>query len=452
LISMKNHLTPIKQIIREEIKDEGAYQTWIHPLKLSSFENQTLELVVPNKFFGDWIRDHYWETIRSCASRFLRVEDLKIKLTVRQEDETGMEEEETPHHQPSPSLSGSSGRPPLFNPSYTFDTFVVGDSNQFAQAASMAVASSPGNAYNPLFIYGGVGLGKTHLLNAIGNHVLATGEISSPSNISFTSGEEFTNEVINAIRYDRMEQFRQKFRNVDILMIDDIQFIAGKERTQAEFFHTFNALYVAKKQIVVTSDRFPRDIKNLEERLRSRFEWGLIADIQPPDTETKVAILKKKSEKENIYLPDDVAMFLASKGSSNIRTLEGMLTRLGAFSSITGKPITIPFAKEILKGILDDMDKPVLVEDIQKVVCDYFGIRISDIKSKRRSKSLVVPRQIAMYLSKNLCKISLSDIGEKFGGKDHSTVIHAIKKVETQLKNDRQLIQTIEEIKSKIYL
>lgn len=447
---MEDHLTPIKQIIREEIKDEGAFQTWINPLKLTNFSNETLELVVPNKFFGEWIHDHYRETIRSCASRFLRVDELKIKITVGQEGEEPSENGSNKKiSEPSKSRTSI---PPLFNPSYTFDTFVVGDSNQFAQAASMAVASSPGTAYNPLFIYGGVGLGKTHLLNAIGNYALTNTHVPSPINVCFTTGENFTNEVINAIRYDRMEQFYNKFRNVDILLIDDIQFIAGKERTQAEFFHTFNALYVAKKQIVVTSDKFPKDIKELEERLRSRFEWGLIADIQPPDIETKIAILKKKSESENIHLPDDVAMFLASKASSNIRDLEGMLNRLGAFASFTGKPITISFAKEVLKGILKDMDKPVLVEDIQKVVCDYFGIRISDIKSKRRSKSLVVPRQIAMYLSKNLCKISLSDIGEKFGGKDHSTVIHAIKKIESQLEQDHQLTQTIEEIKSKIYV
>lgn len=444
---MDDKLTPIKQIIREEIKDEGSYRTWIEPLRFVNFSDNTLELIVPNKFFREWILDHYESTISSCASRFLQAKKLRINITVGglpgvktdTDEKKNLAESKTPDHTP------------LFNPSYTFETFVVGDSNQFAQAASLAVASSPGKTYNPLFIYGGVGLGKTHLLNAIGNHAIENGYVSSVRNISFTSGEEFTNKVINAIRYDRMEEFRQRFRNVDILMIDDIQFIAGKERTQAEFFHTFNALYVAKKQIVVTSDRFPRDIKNLEERLRSRFEWGLIADIQPPDIETKVAILKKKSENENIDLPNDVALFLASKVSSNIRTLEGMLTRLGAFASITGKPVTIPFAKEILKGILKDMDKPVLVEDIQKIVCDHFGIRISDIKSKKRSKSLVVPRQIAMYLSRNLCKISLSDIGEKFGGKDHSTVIHAINKVESQIEKDPHLSQTLEEIKLKLY-
>ncbi len=446
---MDENLTPIKQIIKEEIGDESSYQTWIEPLILKDFSDNTLILAVPNKFFGEWINDHYKATIQSCAARFLRSKDLALKIIV--ESAASSTATDSPSSPRAEKVSQESLTSPLFNPAYTFDTFVVGDSNQFAQAACLAVATSPGQTYNPLFIYGGVGLGKTHLLNAIGNYAIEKGSVSSPRNISFISGEIFTNEVINAIRYDRMEEFRKKFRYVDILMIDDIQFIAGKERTQAEFFHTFNALYVAKKQIVVTSDKFPRDIENLEERLRSRFEWGLIADIQPPDIETKVAILKKKSERENIHLPDEVAMFLATKATSNIRTLEGMLTRLGAFSSIMGKPITIPFAKEILKGILKDTDKHVTVDDIQKVVCEHFGIRVSDIKSRRRSKALVIPRQIAMYLSRKHCKVSLADIGEKFGGKDHSTVIHAINKIEKQIEKDHKLMQTLEEIKSKIY-
>ncbi len=444
---MADSLTPIKQIIRENLGDEGAYKTWIEPLSFKGYSNDTLELAVPNKFFKEWIIEHYEGTIKSCASMFLRNKDLKLKIIV--DDTTSDNIPTSPsetEYIPTPVKKSSP-----FNPAYTFDTFVVGDSNQFAKAASLAVANAPGRAYNPLFIYGGVGLGKTHLLNAIGNYIIEKNHTIGIRNISFTTGEDFTNEVINAIRYNRTEEFRQKFRSVDILMIDDIQFIAGKERTEAEFFHTFNALHVAKKQIVVTSDRFPKDIKDLEERLRSRFEWGLIADIQPPDIETKVAILKKKSEIKHIHLPDEVAMFLASKASSNIRDLEGMLNRLGAFSSFTGEPITVPFAKKVLRDIIKEMDKPVLIEDIQKVVCEHFGIRLSDLKSKRRSKSLVIPRQIAMYLSRSLCKISLSDIGERFGGKDHSTVIHAINKIEQQLQSDHHLMQTIEEIKSKIH-
>ena len=443
---MEEGLTPIKQIIREEIHDEGAYKTWIEPIAFREFTGNTVHLSVPNRFFKDWILEHYKDTIQICASRFLRSEDLGIRIFI---DEKSDSFKKSPSVR-LPDQSTTTGVNP-FNTAYTFETFVVGKNNQFAQAACQAVADSPGKTYNPLFIYGGVGLGKTHLLNAIGNEALTQKTVLSPANISFTSGEEFTNEVINAIRFDRMDKFRDKFRNVDILMIDDIQFIAGKEATQAEFFHTFNALYVSKKQIVVTCDRFPKDIKNIEERLRSRFEWGLIADIQPPDIETKVAILKKKSEKENIQLTNEVAIFVASKTGSNIRSLEGLLTRLIAFSSLTGKPITIPFAREILKGIIDDTDKTINVEDIQKVVCNHYGIRVSDIKSKRRSKAFVMPRQIAMYLSRSLCNISLSDIGEKFGGKDHSTVIHAINKVESLLKKDPYLIETLEEIKGKIY-
>jgi len=443
---MEEGLTPIKQIIREEIHDDGAYKTWIEPIAFREFTGNTVHLSVPNRFFKDWILEHYKDTIQVCASRFLRSEDLSIRIFI---DEKSNSFKKSPSVR-LPDQSITTGANP-FNTTYTFETFVVGKTNQFAQAACQAVATSPGKTYNPLFIYGGVGLGKTHLLNAIGNEALAQKKILSPANISFTSGEEFTNEVINAIRFGRMDKFRNKFRNADILMIDDIQFIAGKEATQAEFFHTFNALYVSKKQIVVTCDRFPKDIKNIEERLRSRFEWGLIADIQPPDIETKVAILKKKSEKENIHLTNDVAIFVASKAGSNIRSLEGLLTRLIAFSSLAGKPITIPFAREILKGIINDTEKTTNVEDIQKVVCNHYGIRVSDIKSKRRSKAFVMPRQVAMYLSRNLCNISLSDIGEKFGGKDHSTVIHAINKIKSLLEQDPYLIETLEEIKGKIY-
>jgi len=443
---MEEGLTPIKQIIREEIHDDGAYKTWIEPIAFREFTGNTVHLSVPNRFFKDWILEHYKDTIQVCASRFLRSEDLSIRIFI---DEKSNSFKKSPSVR-LPDQSITTGANP-FNTTYTFETFVVGKTNQFAQAACQAVATSPGKTYNPLFIYGGVGLGKTHLLNAIGNEALAQKKILSPANISFTSGEEFTNEVINAIRFGRMDKFRNKFRNADILMIDDIQFIAGKEATQAEFFHTFNALYVSKKQIVVTCDRFPKDIKNIEERLRSRFEWGPIADIQPPDIETKVAILKKKSEKENIHLTNDVAIFVASKAGSNIRSLEGLLTRLIAFSSLAGKPITIPFAREILKGIINDTEKTTNVEDIQKVVCNHYGIRVSDIKSKRRSKAFVMPRQVAMYLSRNLCNISLSDIGEKFGGKDHSTVIHAINKIKSLLEQDPYLIETLEEIKGKIY-
>jgi chromosomal replication initiator protein len=313
------------------------------------------------------------------------------------------------------------------NPRYTFDTFVVGSSNQFAHAAALAVAESPSKAYNPLYIYGGVGLGKTHLMHAIGHAIRAR---NKHLRLTYVSSERFMNELINAIRYDKTLAFREKYRNVDVLLIDDIQFLAGKERTQEEFFHTFNALYDAQKQIVITSDCPPREIPTLEERLHSRFEWGLIADIQPPDLETKVAILKKKAEQERISLPDNVALFIASKIKSNIRELEGALIRLIAYSSLTGRPISLALAQETLRGLIDEEEeKTVTIELIQKTVADYFGLRVSDLKSKNNSRSVAEPRQIAMYLCKRLTTASLPEIGREFGGKHHTTVLHSINKI-----------------------
>jgi len=304
---------------------------------------------------------------------------------------------------------------------------VVGASNQFANAACLAVANLPAKNYNPLFIYGGVGLGKTHLLHAIGNHILKHRILPDMRKICYISSEEFTNELINSLRYEKMEEFRNKFRRMDILLIDDIQFISGKERTQAEFFHTFNSLYEARKQIVVTSDKFPKDIPNFEERLRSRFEWGLIADIQPPDIETKVAILRKKAEIETIPLPNDVAFFLAQQIDSNIRMLEGCLIRIGAFASLTKIPIDVHLAKEVLKNM-----------------------KISDLKVRRKYKGYVIPRQIAMYLSRKLTNASLLEIGEKFGGKDHSTVLHSIKKVEEKMTKEPPFREMIENLQGRI--
>jgi chromosomal replication initiator protein len=344
----------------------------------------------------------------------------------------------------SPSLQ------PIFNPKYTFDHFVVGASNQFANAACLAVANLPAKNYNPLFIYGGVGLGKTHLLHAIGNHILKHHVLPDMRKICYISSEEFTNELINSLRYEKMDEFRNKFRRMDILLIDDIQFISGKERTQAEFFHTFNSLYEARKQIVVTSDKFPKDIPNFEERLRSRFEWGLIADIQPPDIETKVAILRKKAEIENIPLPNDVAFFLAQQIDSNVRMLEGSLIRLGAFASLTKTPIDMHLAKEVLKNIIKPKEELISIDLVQKVVSSYFNMKISDLKVRRKYKGYVVPRQIAMYLSRKLTNASLLEIGEKFGGKDHSTVLHSIKKVEEKMVKEPPFREMIENLQGRI--
>jgi chromosomal replication initiator protein len=330
------------------------------------------------------------------------------------------------------------------NSKYTFDLFVSGTGNQFAYAAAMAVATNPANTYNPLFIYGGVGLGKSHLLNAIGHTIRNT---SPDLNVCYCSAEKFMYEMVNALRQKRMEQFRSRFRNLDVLLVDDIQFISGKVGTQEEFFHTFNALYDMQKQIVITSDKFPREISDLEERLRSRFEWGLIADIQPPDLETKIAILKKKCEITKIKLPEDVIYFLASSDTRNIRELEGMLIRLGAYSSLQSIPITLEMAKENLKDILGDRRKDITIELIQKVVAEQCGIKLADMKSNKRLKNLVQARQIAIWLCRDMTKASFPDIGTKFGGKDHSTVIYAAKKIDQALKDDPKLAKIVDEIK-----
>jgi len=332
-------------------------------------------------------------------------------------------------------------------PRYTFENFVIGASNQFAHAASMAVANQPGDHYNPLFIYGGVGLGKTHLINAIGHKAVSK---FPGSKVFYLSSESFMNELISSLRRDRMDEFKMKFRNVDVLILDDVQFIAGKERTQEEFFHTFNSLYEARKQIVITSDKFPKEIPGLEDRLRNRFEWGLIADIQPPDMETRVAILQKKAEVEKVILPHDVAIFLASNIDSNVRELEGALTRLGAFASLTHSNITVDLAKEVLKNTLKGSQREITIEGIQKTICDYFNIKIGDLKAKRRTKNIAVPRQVAMYLCRKYTETSFPVIGDKFGGRDHSTVIHASKTIEKKIKEDPYMLTTIEKLERNL--
>jgi chromosomal replication initiator protein len=338
----------------------------------------------------------------------------------------------------------------MFNPRYSFENFVIGAGNQFAHAASQAAADTPGRRYNPLFIYGGVGLGKTHLLNAVGHRIIKNRTVSDPTKVCYISSEEFTNELVNSIRFERMDGFRKKFRNTEVLLIDDIQFISGKERTQIEFFHTFNSLYENKKQIVLTSDKLPREIPDFEERLKSRFEWGLIADIQAPDVETKVAILKKKSDLENIYIPNDVAFFLASNINSNVRILEGCLIRLGAFSSLTKQEINLEMAKEVLKNFIRDKEATVTIDSIQRQVSSYFDLKPKDLRSKRRLKQFVVPRQIGMYLSRKLTPSSLIEIGGKFGGKDHSTVIHAINKIEEKVSSDTYTKNVVADLIKKI--
>lgn len=427
------------------------FSTWIKPLKFVKIEQDVVYLEVPNRFVLDWVKDNYSKLIKKILSELSAVTyrlqfsiDGKANNNLPKRDnsvetttEKVIKKETNKLHPAEINL----------NSKYTFEEFVSGSSNQFAYAAAMAVANNPATTYNPLFIYGGVGLGKTHLVNAIGNEILKK---SPQMRICYYTSEKFMNELINSLRYNRMDEFRNKFRSMDVILIDDIQFIAGKERTQEEFFHTFNALYESHKQIIVTSDKFPKEIPGLEERLRSRFEWGLIADIQPPDVETKLAILKMKADQNSIKLPEDVALFLANSICNNVRELEGYLIRIGAYASLTAIPVSLNMAKDVLKDILIERNKELSVEEILKKVSSHFNIKISDIKSPKRLKAVVLPRQIAMYLSRQLTSSSYPEIGDRFGGKDHSTIIHAIRKIEKLREEDFQLSSTIENLKKEL--
>jgi len=423
-------------------------ETWFQPSRLGSVKGSVARVVVPNKFFGEWLERNY----RDVIAEALRTNDamgegeVKVVFIVEEKEQSGVHP--TPAGPPMGEQSsiGTRGRSQIPNSKYTFSKFVVGASNQFAHAASRAVAEAPARAYNPFFLYGGVGLGKTHLLSSIGNYVMEKGDLR----IAYVTTEQFTNEVINSIRYDKMIELRRRYRHVDMLLIDDIQFLAGKERTQEEFFHTFNALYEAGKQIVLSSDRFPKEMPSMEERLRSRFEWGLIADLQQPDIETRIAILRKKSEDEGIIIEDDVVQLLAANLKSNIRELEGALIRLGAYSSLIGQNITVDMAKIVLRDLLGTKKRVITIEDVQEAVATRFHIKIHDLKSKRRTKMLVYPRQIAMYLSRELTNASYPEIGRDFGGKDHTTIIHAWKQVEKGLEKDDTLQTTVESLKDEI--
>jgi chromosomal replication initiator protein len=430
----------------EKVLSEGDFGTWIKPVLYSHHDNSSVFLSVPNSFIKEWLEDHYLKVLTGALS-VTSGHTVNLNFIVRDDDEPPQIQTEEfitkGQQEQSATKSFEAVFTPL-NPKYTFDLFVSGTGNQFAHAAAMAVANNPADTYNPLFIYGGVGLGKSHLLNSIGHIIRAN---SPDTNVCYCSAEKFMYEMVNHLRLKKMDLFRSRFRNVDVLLIDDIQFISGKTGTQEEFFYTFNALHDAHKQIVITSDKFPREISDLEERLRSRFEWGLIADIQPPDIETKIAILKKKSEITNVRLPEDVYYFLASSDTRNIRELEGMLIRLGAFSSLQNIPITLSMAKESLKDILGDRRKEITVELIQKTVADYFDLKLSDIKSERRLKNLVNARQIAIWLCRDMTKSSYPDIGLKFGGKDHSTIIHSFKKIDKTLVIDSKLSKIIDEIR-----
>lgn len=472
-----------------------SFDTWFRPLSLSGTEDSTLYLQVPNETFRNWIANNYLEIIEESLEE-LSLAHYKVSLVIENEDDpvsawhsaggnghygshsyddnapdeargpaaapnsvartngnghgaavrrVEVVERAAPQQQTLDYGSNDSSFTPMarimeiepvelpLNSKYSFETFVVGSCNQFAHAASQAVSESPAKTYNPLYLYGGVGLGKTHLMHAIGHSIKSR---NKHTRLTYISSEKFMNELINAIRYDKTLSFREKYRSIDVLLMDDIQFLAGKERTQEEFFHTFNALYDAQKQIVISSDCPPREIPTLEERLHSRFEWGLIADIQPPDLETKVAILKRKAEIEKIDLPDNVALFIASKIKSNIRELEGSLVRLVAYASLKGRELDVDLAQEVLRNIIDEDEKTISIDGIQKTVAEHYGLRVADLKSKNNSRSVAVPRQVAMYLCKHLTKSSLPEIGREFGGKHHTTVIHSVNKIADLYERD----------------
>ena len=440
-------------IIKGEIS-EISFNTWIKSCTPISISDNILKLSVPNEFTKGILDTRYKDlliqALKIVTSRKFKIEFyLESDLEEEKENEEKQKEEKKENtNDVDGSIVVSDEMSATLNPKYPFQSFVIGNSNRFAHAASLAVAESPAKAYNPLFIYGGVGLGKTHLMHAIGHYIL---QENPKAKVVYVSSEKFTNELINAIKDDKNEEFRNKYRKVDVLLIDDIQFIAGKERTQEEFFHTFNALHEENKQIILSSDRPPKEIPTLEDRLRSRFEWGLIADIQPPDFETRMAILKKKADVEGLSVPNEVMVYIATKIKSNIRELEGALIRIIAYSSLTNRDVSVDLASEALKDIISNKESaPVTVKTIQESVANYYNLRIEDLKSQRRTRNIAYPRQIAMYLSRKLTDMSLPKIGEEFGGRDHTTVIHAYEKISENLKTDEGLQSMINDITKKL--
>jgi chromosomal replication initiator protein len=433
--------------IVESQLNKPSFETWLKPTKPVSMQNNLLLIEAPNEFAKNWLDTRYTELIKTALQFILKNEKVEIKFILSDEisyEKNKVEKKAARRDYLGEDFTLSS----LLNPKYVFDTFVIGNGNRFAHAACLAVAEAPAKAYNPLFIYGGVGLGKTHLMHAIGHYIL---EQNPKIKVVYVYSEKFTNELINSIKDDKTVEFRNKYRNIDVLLVDDIQFLTNKERTQEEFFHTFNALHEANRQIIISSDRPPKEIPTLEDRLRSRFEWGLIADIQPPDFETRIAILKKKAETENLDVPDDVFTYIASKIDTNIRELEGALIRVIAYSSLTNNEINIDLATEALKDILPTLKPKQITSDlIIDVVSDYFNLKPSDFKAKKRTRTVAFPRQIAMYLCRELTDASLPKIGEEFGGRDHTTVIHAYDKISKEMEEDVSLKNIIKELTDRI--
>ena len=448
-MSEKEIWDKVLEIAQERISNT-SYQTFIKDTQLYSLKNDEAIILVSLPFNASWLNQRYSEIMQAIIYDVIGYE---VKPHFISEDElasynnVNTQEVQEPQVQHS-SIDDKTWGKEQFNMHNTFDTFVIGPGNRFPHAASLAVAEAPAEAYNPLFIYGGVGLGKTHLMHAIGHHVLSN---KPNAKVIYTSSEKFTNEFIKSIRDNETEAFREKYRKIDVLLIDDIQFIQNKEQTQEEFFHTFNELHQNNKQIVISSDRPPKEIAKLEDRLRSRFEWGLIVDITPPDYETRMAILQKKIEEENLDIPPEALNYIANQIQSNIRELEGALTRLLAYSKLQGKPITTELTAEALKDIIQSpKSKKITIQDIQKVVGQYYSVRMEDFSAKKRTKSIAYPRQIAMYLSRELTDFSLPKIGEEFGGRDHTTVIHAHEKIANDIKSDPTFKQEVENLEKEI--
>jgi len=435
----------ILEIVKNELSPQ-SYNSWFSQTKIIRFKDDELTISVPSDFCKDWLEKHYVEFIKNILKdSFGLKEDVQIKFKTTSQKSSKFEQ----RNKIKKVESLPKNNEVFLISKYTFDNFVVGNGNRFAHAACLAVAQSPAKSYNPLFVYGVVGLGKTHLIQAIGNHIVQHNG-QTKIKVLYISSEKFTNELINSIRDDRTVSFRDKYRSVDVLLIDDIQFLAGKERTQEEFFHTFNTLYDSNKQIVITSDCPPKEIPTLEDRLISRFEWGLITDIQPPDLETRIAILRKKAQIEDLNIPAEVINFIAGKIPSNIRQLEGALNKLVAFSTLTKNDLSVSLAQEILKDIIPIEDKEISINQIQKITSDYFNIKLSALLSKKRIKNIVMARQIAIYLSRELTDFSLPVIGEVFGGKDHTTILHSYNKIKNIIEKDKGLKSVIENLTLKI--
>lgn len=457
--TMKSHWDAALDEVKGRISGE-SFETWLQPIQCGAWDGEKLELRIPNRFYADWIRTHYLDLLLEVLRDKSALAEVDVCFAVDEELAEAVHKSTPPAAPtlPPPAPLPSSVAPPAakpsqattnLNPRYVFDSFVVGPSNQLAHAASVAAASNPGSRYNPLFIYGGVGLGKTHLVNAIGQRVL---QDRPESRILYVSAERFTNEFIWALQNHRIDEFRDRYRNqCDVLLMDDIQFLASREQTQEEFFHTFNALYHSDKQIVVSSDQYPQQIGKMEERLVSRFQWGMVADIQAPELDTRVAIVRKKAEQECIEITVEVAHLIAQSVKSNVRELEGMLLRLAVKAELLKRPIDMDFTREALRTSMPSPESLATVEDIQRAVCEHFNIRMSDMRSPRRHRSIAHPRMIAMYMCRQRLKTSYTELGDRFGGKDHTTVMSAVRKIESRLdSDDLDLLASVEAIERKL--